>query len=177
MPTKLSRDFYARETLLVARDLLGMHLVRGGGRRASRWGASWRPGPIRVRMTWRRIPRGDGPSEPRVIFGPPGHAYVYLIYGFWNLPEPGDGRAGDPTHAVLLRGLEPVKGISSDDAWAGPVMSCPAYRSRPEWRRSAGRHLVAGEANPLSAAEGRPGDPDRRRLRRGLDQEALAVLR
>lgn len=120
--TKLNRDFYARETLLVARDLLGMHLVRVGpaGEQVGRiveTEAYKGPHDLAAHSSRGRTRRTE------VMFGPPGHAYVYLIYGFWNCLNIVTAADGTP-HAVLLRGLEPVKGIS--DTTHGPGLLCRA---------------------------------------------------
>ena len=59
----------------------------------------------------------------RVMFGPPGHAYVYLIYGMhWcmNVVTQREGMAS----AVLLRGLEPVKNV--EGRTQGPALLCKA---------------------------------------------------
>jgi DNA-3-methyladenine glycosylase len=59
-------------------------------------------------------------DRTRVIFGPPGHAYVYLIYGMYeclNLVAEPDGRAG----CVLIRAIEPVAGVALMQARRGAV--------------------------------------------------------
>lgn len=59
----------------------------------------------------------------RVMFGPPGHAYVYLIYGMhfcMNVVTEAEGSAS----AVLLRALEPVKNIEASTR--GPALLCKA---------------------------------------------------
>jgi DNA-3-methyladenine glycosylase len=58
-----------------------------------------------------------------VMFGPPGHAYVYFIYGFWYCVNVVTREAGVP-HAVLLRAIEPVEGLA-DKTW-GPGLLCRA---------------------------------------------------
>ncbi|MBL8265334.1 DNA-3-methyladenine glycosylase [Steroidobacter sp.] len=122
MSTKLSRDFYARETLLVARDLLGMHLIHHGpeGEQVGRiveTEAYKGPQDLAAHSAKGRTRRTE------VMFGPPGHAYVYLIYGFWNCLNLVSAADGTP-HAVLLRGLEPVKGITGTTH--GPGLLCRA---------------------------------------------------
>lgn len=120
---KLSRDFYARPTLLVARDLLGMHLVHHGpeGEQVGRiveTEAYQGPRDLAAHSA-----RGRRTQRTEVMFGPPGHAYVYLIYGFWNCLNIVSAADGMP-HAVLLRGLEPVKGIVGTTH--GPGLLCRA---------------------------------------------------
>ena len=123
MSKKLPRSFYAREdTLLVARELLGMHLVHddGSGRRVGRiveTEAYMGPEDLAAHSARGRTPRTE------VMFGPPGHSYVYFIYGFWYCMNIVTARKGVP-HAVLLRALEPVEGIT-DRTW-GPGLLCRA---------------------------------------------------
>ena len=106
---RLPYEFYNRDTLTVARELLGKYLVR---RRAGITTV------CRITEVEAYIGAIDKAAHsygyhktPRnaVMFGPPGHAYLYLIYGmhcclnFVTEPE------GEPS-AVLLRGLEPIWG-------------------------------------------------------------------
>jgi DNA-3-methyladenine glycosylase len=60
-----------------------------------------------------------------VMFGPPGYAYVYLIYGVWNCLNVVTAADGRP-HAVLLRALAPVSNIT-EPSW-GPGLLCRAMR-------------------------------------------------
>ena len=125
MPKKLPRSFYARaDTLAVARELIGMHLIHeaGGTRRVGRiveTEAYRGPEDLAAHSSRGRTPRTE------VMFGPPGHAYVYFIYGFWNCMNIVTSAEGTP-HAVLLRALEPVAGIT-DKTW-GPGLLCRAMQ-------------------------------------------------
>lgn len=119
---KITRDFYARDTLTVARELIGMHLVHvhGDTLRAGRiveTEAYRGPEDLAAHSSRGRTPRTE------VMFGAPGHAYVYFIYGFWYCLNIVTEAEGVP-HAVLLRALEPVSGIE-DKTW-GPGLLCRA---------------------------------------------------
>ncbi|MGH8297744.1 MAG: DNA-3-methyladenine glycosylase [Steroidobacteraceae bacterium] len=119
---KITRAFYARDTLTVARELIGMYLVHAHGdrRRAGRiveTEAYQGPEDLAAHSSRGRTARTE------VMFGPPGHAYVYFIYGFWNCLNVVTEAEGVP-HAVLLRALEPVAGI--EDRTSGPGLLCRA---------------------------------------------------
>jgi DNA-3-methyladenine glycosylase len=119
---KPARGFFHRGTLSVARALIGMHLVHDDGQtvRAGRiveTEAYLGPRDLAAHSARGRTRRTE------VMFGPPGHAYVYFIYGFWNCLNVVTGRAGVP-HAVLLRALEPL-GELSERTW-GPGLLCRA---------------------------------------------------
>jgi DNA-3-methyladenine glycosylase len=107
------QSFYARDPRIVARELLGKILVRTLSRGAKSLRLAGRIVEVEVYLG-----EGDlaahsaaGKTERnQVLFGPPGHAYVYFIYGvhyclnFSCMPE---GNAG----CVLLRAIEPLEGI------------------------------------------------------------------
>src|SRR5579872_4265958 len=106
--TPLARAFYNRDPRRVARELLGRVLVRSG----------------KVRLTARivEVEAYLGENDPAahsaagntarnsVLFGPPGFAYVYFIYGnhyCLNVSCEPEGEAG----GVLFRALEPLSGL------------------------------------------------------------------
>jgi DNA-3-methyladenine glycosylase len=119
---KITRDFYARNTLTVARELIGMHLIHANGvthrvGRIVETEAYQGPEDLAAHSSRGRTPRTE------VMFGPPGHAYVYFIYGFWYCLNIVTEAQGVP-HAVLLRALEPVAEVA-DKTW-GPGLLCRA---------------------------------------------------
>jgi DNA-3-methyladenine glycosylase len=119
----LSRTFYARDALSVARDLLGMQLVirHATGRMVGRiveTEAYQGPEDLAAHSAG-----GRRTARTEIMYGPAGHAYVYLIYGIWNCLNVVVGTPGVP-HAVLLRALEPVTGIDTP-SW-GPGLLCRA---------------------------------------------------
>lgn len=101
----LKREFYARPAVEVARDCLGKILVHGktAGRIVET--EAYLGVDDRAAHAWRGVT-----DRTRVIFGPPGHAYVYFIYGMYeclNFVAEEEGQAG----CVLIRALEPLTGI------------------------------------------------------------------
>jgi DNA-3-methyladenine glycosylase len=127
--SRLSRDFFARDTLTVAREMLGQRLVRvlDGARLSGRIveveayvGEDDQASHARPGRTQRNAP----------MYGPPGHAYVYLIYGMHNCLNVVTERAGFPA-AILVRALEPLEGVDRMRALRGgrpdlPLVSGPA---------------------------------------------------
>ena len=119
---KPPRTFFERTTLAIAADLIGLHLVHDDGKRLRR-------GRI-VETEAYQGPRDRAAHSARgrtarteVMFGSPGHAYVYFIYGFWNCLNVVTGAPGVP-HAVLLRALEPLDGLT--ERTSGPGLLCRA---------------------------------------------------
>jgi DNA-3-methyladenine glycosylase len=152
----LPREFYARPTIAVARELLGKLLVLSDK-------------VARIVEVEAYLGERDQASHARrgptpraaIMFGPPGHLYVYLVYGMhhcMNVVTEQDGVAG----AVLLRAAEPVSGFVPADetrrALAGPGKLCAGLGIT---RLDNGNDLCAGRL--IIAA-----DPDqaRRRIKR-----------
>lgn len=148
----IARAWYARPVLDVARDLLGARVVRedGSGRRVGRIveveaydGPDDRASHARVGATARTAP----------MFGEPGHAYVYLVYGVHhclNVVAHPAGRAS----AVLIRAVEPLGG--PDETRPARVAAGPGLVGR--WlavdRSCSGIDLTLGRA--LWLADGDP---------------------
>ncbi|MET9879992.1 DNA-3-methyladenine glycosylase [Actinacidiphila glaucinigra] len=106
--TPLPRSFFDRPVLEVAPDLLGRTLVRRTD-----------DGPMALRLT--EVEAYAGPLDPgshayrgrtdrnAVMFGPPGHAYVYFTYGMWHCMNIVCGPEGNPS-GILLRGGDVIEG-------------------------------------------------------------------
>lgn len=109
---RLSREFYNRDTVEVAQQLLGKYLVRMLDGEAL---------VGRITETEAYIGRCDKAchaynyrktERTSTLFMAPGHAYVYLIYGMYNCLNFVTEPEGEPA-AVLIRSLEPVSGIDT----------------------------------------------------------------
>jgi DNA-3-methyladenine glycosylase len=164
--TPLPRDFFDRPVLEVAPDLLGRTLVRHTA-----------SGPLELRLT--EVEAYDGPNDPgshafrgrtprnEVMFGPPGHAYVYFTYGMWhclNLVCGPEGRAS----GVLLRAGEIRVGADlarkrrisaryDRELAKGPARLATAL---DVGRALNGTDVCDGPQAPLSVLTGTPPMPD-----------------
>src|SRR5579863_6701905 len=103
----LPRSFYARPATEVARDCLGKILVHGKTAGRIVEVEAYLGVNDRAAHAWRGVT-----DRTRVMFGEPGHAYIYFIYGMYEclnfVCEP-VGQAG----CVLIRALEPIAGIAT----------------------------------------------------------------
>lgn len=119
---RLPRAFYDNDTRKVARALLGKSLVHvtGSLQRTGRIvevEAYLGPHDLAAHSARGRTKRTE------VMFGPPGHAYVYLIYGMYhcmNVVTEEEGHAS----AVLIRALEPLRDLHGRTQ--GPGLLCRA---------------------------------------------------
>ncbi|MHB0875400.1 MAG: DNA-3-methyladenine glycosylase, partial [Anaerolineae bacterium] len=178
----LPRAFYARETLALSRDLLGRRLVRClDGERVA--------GIIVETEAYCGAEdeachafRGRT-ARTEVMFGSPGHAYVYFIYGRYycfNIVAESEGVAG----AVLVRAVRPTEGLATMrrarpdrpdlELTNGPAKLCLAMdvgRSCNAW------DLCRGEALWLEAGEPVPDERVRVGPRIGLNVGEFARTR
>ena len=102
----LKREFYERPAVEVARALLGKIVAHGAAAGMIVETEAYLGGADLASHSARGVT-----PRTRVIFGPPGHAYIYLIYGMYdclNLVCEPEGQPG----CVLIRALEPVGGIA-----------------------------------------------------------------
>ena len=122
---RLPRRFFARPSTEVAPDLLGQVLVRvfpDGTRLAARIAETeaYEEGDPASHSYRGRTPR------TQVMFGPPGHLYVYFTYGMHFCMNVVTGRDGEGS-AVLLRAAEPLEGLEEMARRRGttdPVLLC-----------------------------------------------------
>ncbi|RSS66159.1 DNA-3-methyladenine glycosylase [Streptomyces sp. WAC06614] len=160
--TPLDRSFYDRPVLTVAPDLLGRTLVRRTP-----------DGPIELRIT--EVEAYAGEADPgshayrgrtarnASMFGPPGHAYVYFIYGMWfslNLVCGPEGhasgvllRAGEITVGADLARKRRSSARKDTELAKGPARLATALDID---RSLDGTDLCAGPPSPLSVLAGNP---------------------
>ena len=131
---RLSREFYAQDTLEAARALLGKVLVRRldgetlAGRIVETEAYVGRCDKACHAYHYRRTARTE------TLFAPPGTAYIYLIYGMYHCLNFVTEAAGEPA-AVLLRAGEPVSPADAD-AMAQSRFGCSAEEMSPYQRKN-----------------------------------------
>lgn len=124
---RLERKFLGRDALTVARRLLGALLVHevGGRRLAGRIVEveAYRGPDDRAAHSYggRRTARNE------VMYGPPGHVYVYFVYGMHHCANVVAAGVGRP-EAVLLRALEPLEGVEEMRRRRGLGTASPVHR-------------------------------------------------
>lgn len=118
---RVDAAFFANDTLWVAQALLGKYLClkSEAGLRVGRiveTEAYQGPEDLAAHSAG-----GRRTARTEVMFGPAGHAYVYLIYGVWHCLN-FVTRERDVPHAVLLRAIEPTQNIA--ESTNGPGLLC-----------------------------------------------------
>jgi DNA-3-methyladenine glycosylase len=118
------RSFFARDARVVARALVGAYVVHEAPGQASRIGRIVETEAYRGPRDLACHARAGLTKRTKTLFGPPGHAYVFLIYGMhdcFNVVCCGEGEG----HAVLVRAVEPVRGLDAGRT-DGPGRLCRA---------------------------------------------------
>ncbi|HXS08876.1 MAG TPA: DNA-3-methyladenine glycosylase [Candidatus Krumholzibacteria bacterium] len=146
---KLPRSFFARPSVIVARELIGCYFAKGA---------------LLVRIVETEAYLGDGTDPashahngqtPRnlVMFGPPGHLYVYRSYGIHFCANIVCGDR--PPQAVLLRAAEPVEGeavMRRNRGLSRDVSSHAILRGPGNFCKGLGITLAHNGASLLSGA-------------------------
>ncbi len=150
---KLGRNFYARGAEAVARDLLGTLLVH-------------RVGDVELRARIVETEAYVGPHDlachaakgrtkrTEVMFGEAGHAYVYFIYGMYDMLNVVTGAAGD-AQAVLIRAAEPLGEWNADLSGPGKLAREMKITRKLNGCDLLGKKLffLRGDSPPMRIAE------------------------
>jgi len=135
---KLPRPFYDRDTVIVAQELLGKLLVLQSAK-IERIGKIVEVEAYLGEHDLAAHSSKGRTERTKIMFGPPGFAYVYLIYGMHHCMNVVTEREGNGA-AVLLRAVEPVKNLPGKTS--GPGLLCRAMEID---RRLNGHDLLSDE--------------------------------
>ena len=182
----LSRSFYDRDPRMIGPDLLGKILVRRDGRRLLTGRIVEVEAYLGVEDAAAHASIGKT-ARNAVLFGPPGYAYVYFIYGnhyCLNVSCLPDGIPG----GILFRGVEPIQGIaamfkrrgideSSDlrKLTRGPGRLAAAFGITREGDN--GKNLTSSRSNLYIADDGQPAPEVLITKRIGIKKAAEMPLR
>jgi DNA-3-methyladenine glycosylase len=137
---RLERQFFYRSTLQVARELLGARLVRLEGDERTAGIIVETEAYIGEEDLGCHAHVGYTPRT-QVMYGPPGHAYVYFTYGMhWMLNFVAEAE-GFPA-AVLIRGIDPTEGIAR-------IASRREGRPVEQWTNGPGKICQAFSINRM----------------------------
>ena len=145
---KLPRSFYARKADLVAKDLLGTILVHRLKKKMYR---------ARIVETEAYLGQKDlachaskgRTKRTEVMFGPPGYAYVYFVYGMYDMFNIVTAEEGDP-HAVLIRAAEPLDGWKINLSGPGKLTKAMKINRRYNGTDLCGPLLYVEEGRPIT---------------------------
>ena len=130
----LSKSFFSRDTVEVARDLIGKTLIRREGK-IQISGMIVETEAYRGEEDLACHCRAGRTPRTEIMYGPAGRAYVYLIYGmYWllNVVTEGVGKPG----AVLIRAIEPLEGMET-------IAKRRKGQSRKSWTDGPGKLSLA----------------------------------
>lgn len=107
---KLNRKFYKRNTLLVAEELLGKVLVHNKDNKVMKGKIVETEAYLGLKDKAAHSYGGKRTKRVETMYGPPGIAYVYIIYGMYYCLNTITREEGIP-EGVLIRAIEPLEGI------------------------------------------------------------------
>ncbi|MFA6096217.1 MAG: DNA-3-methyladenine glycosylase [Candidatus Paceibacterota bacterium] len=141
----LPTSFYDRPTEIVAKELLGSFLCREIGGKVVKGKIVETEAYLGVKDLACHTSKGKTPRN-EVMFGPPGRAYVYFIYGMYHCFNIVSEKEGNPC-AVLIRALEPTVFCSDNTKYKqlnGPAKLCREFKIDKElngWDLTSGKKL------------------------------------
>ena len=107
---RLKVNFFNRDTVIVAKELLGKYLCRKIGNKVVRVKITETEAYCGIKDKACHASKGLTPRT-KIMFGHPGYAYVYMIYGMYYCINFTTEIVGQPG-AVLIRAVEPLSGVA-----------------------------------------------------------------
>ena len=176
---RLARAFFERDTLEVAKALLGKRLIRKTEDGAAAIGIIVETEAYRGRFDKAAHTYKGKSARTEVIFGPKGHAYIYLIYGMYHCLNITCGPEDEP-ECVLIRALEPIEGLThmhkrrrtqkTKNLCSGPGKLCMALELS---REQNGEDFCTGQILYLEEGENPPEITASPRINIGYAEEAI----